>query len=79
MTTVKVNLKVCSDIRCFDDSHRFCPLCYGIFHLVVEPKEKIDNVEVKKCVDARKCWNTRKVSHTNCPDCYRSLHVEISS
>lgn len=66
-------LKKCSDIRCFHESHRQCPKCFGIIHVNVIPIEQSINVELSKCLSIT-CFENK---HLYCPDCYCILHISI--
>ncbi len=62
-----VIFKACHDIRCFDDSHRQCPICSGIIHVI-----SLHNVELKKC-KTKICQGL----HLLCTDCYKQVHVTM--
>lgn len=74
---MNILLTKCDNIRCFSETHKFCPVCFDVFHLICEEStiEDYKNLEVTitKC-DRFLCFSPE---HTSCPSCNRSIHVKI--
>jgi len=66
---MNINIEKCSDIRCFSDSHKTCPKCFGIFHMAYPYEIILSKCKTTACFDDY---------HIYCPDCYCVIHVVIT-
>lgn len=76
MNNNEIELKYCTDVRCFSIDHRQCPICFGIIHVILPKNVDIKNVDIKltKCSSVT-CFDKRYY----CPDCYNGIHVTINN